>query len=63
MSKHEMIAMIRQRNRSASEQFLTHFEDRALDDYLRRLQLREQRGRETAWVRTGPSPAVVMRAK
>ncbi|MEX2212904.1 MAG: hypothetical protein WD768_02175 [Phycisphaeraceae bacterium] len=62
MSKHDLITAIRQRNRSASEQFLSRFNEAALATYLRRLSLTDRRGGlQSVWVREGTSPACVGR--
>ena len=63
MSKQQMIEMIRQRNRSASSEFLVKFDEEALRTYLRRLTtLHGHRGRASTWVRQGISPASITRA-
>ncbi len=62
MSKQQMIEMIRQRNRSASNEFLIKFDEEALRNYLSRLtKLQDHRGRTTVWVRSGISPASITR--
>lgn len=63
MSKQQTIELIRQRNRSASSEFLVKFDEEALQNYLRRLTtLQGHRGRATVWTREGTAPASVMRA-
>lgn len=63
MSKQQMIELIRQRNRSASNEFLVKFDEEALRNYLRRLTtIQGHRGRASVWVREGVAPASVMRA-
>lgn len=63
MSKQDLIAAIRQHNRTATPDFLVHFDEAALQTYLARLTtLNGQRGRDTGWVRTGAAPAVTERA-
>ncbi|GAB4107944.1 MAG: hypothetical protein Kow00105_12670 [Phycisphaeraceae bacterium] len=63
MSKQQMIELIRQRNRSASSEFLVKFDEEALSNYLRRLTtLQGHRGRSSVWVRQGANPASVTRA-
>jgi hypothetical protein len=62
MSKHQMIEAIREVNRSVGLEFLQRFDESALESYLRRLNLiRASRGRDSTWVRTGPSPAAATR--
>jgi len=63
MSKQQMIDLIRQRNRSASSDFLVKFDEEALRTYLRRLTtVQGHRGRSSVWVREGVSPASITRA-
>lgn len=63
MSKQQMIDLIRQRNRSASNEFLVKFDEEALQTYLRRLTtLQDHRGRASVWVRQGIAPATITRA-
>lgn len=63
MSKQQMIELIRQRNRSASSEFLVKFDEEALQTYLRRLTtLQGHRGRSSIWVREGIAPASITRA-
>ncbi len=63
MSKQQMIDLIRQRNRSASSEFLVKFDEDALKTYLRRLTtVQGHRGRSSVWVRSGIAPAATMRA-
>ncbi len=62
MSKQQMIEMIRERNQSASNDFLVKFDEEALRNYLHRLtSLQGRRGRTSVWVRTGIAPASVTR--
>lgn len=61
MSKQQMIEAIRQRNRTAGQEFLVHFKEDALASYLKRLDLAGVRGRHSAWVREGDTPAIVTR--
>jgi len=63
MSKQQMIEKIRERNHSASSDFLVKFDEEALRNYLQRLTtLQGQRGRSSVWVRTGIAPAAITRA-
>ena len=63
MSKQQMIELIRQHNRTADAAFLTSFEERALQSYLRRLTtVVGQRGKQSVWVREGDTHAVGTRA-
>ncbi len=58
-SKPEMIAQIRELNRTASEPFLSAFNEPALAAYLGRLQrLAGHRGATSVWVRRAPRYAV-----
>ncbi|MFA9478619.1 hypothetical protein ACERK3_09960 [Phycisphaerales bacterium AB-hyl4] len=62
MSKQQMIEAIRERNRSVSSEYLVKFDERALQNYLRRLtDVLGHRGRESRWVREGGDRAVVTR--
>jgi len=62
MTKEQTIDLIRQRNQSASPEFLTRFDERSLDTYLRRLStVCNHRGRASRWVRETTSPAVTSR--
>jgi len=62
MTKQQTIDLIRQRNHSASAEFLTRFDEQSLDTYLRRLStVCNHRGRASRWVRDTKSPAVTMR--
>lgn len=62
MTKQQTIDLIRQRNQSASAEFLTRFDERSLDTYLRRLStVCDRRGRSSRWVRETTSPAVTER--
>jgi hypothetical protein len=59
MSKQQLIEAIREMNRSADETFLVHFNQPALEDYLRRLSMAQAgRGRMSRWVRAGHTPSV-----
>ena len=63
MSKQQMMEMIRERNRSASNEFLVKFDEEALSTYLRRLTtLQDHRGRSSVWIRKGIAPASITRA-
>ena len=62
MTKQQTIDLIRQRNQSASTEFLTRFDEQSLDAYLRRLStVCNHRGRGSRWVRDTKSPAVTTR--
>ncbi len=62
MSKLQIIEAIRNRNRTANQEFLISFDERALANYLERLTtINGQRGRGSRWVRQGDTPAVVTR--
>lgn len=62
MSKQQVIEQIRSFNRTAEEGFLTHFDQPALENYLKRLELaRVGRGRQSVWVRSGAAPAACTR--
>lgn len=62
MTKQQTIDLIRQRNHSASAEFLTRFDERSLDTYLRRLStVCDHRGPGSRWVRDTTSPAVTTR--
>ena len=62
MTKQQTIDLIRQRNRSASPEFLTHFNERNLEVYLKRLSMvAGHRGSGSRWVRETTSPAVTSR--
>lgn len=62
MTKQQTIELIRQRNQSASTEFLTRFDERSLDTYLQRLStISNIRGRASRWVRNTTSPAVTER--
>ena len=62
MSKLRMIEQIRMHNRSAKTDFLTHFDEAALKQYLARLtHLHGRRGPTSVWVRRGEDSAVVTR--
>jgi len=63
MNKQEMIEQIRTRNRSASVDFLVHFDEQALSSYLNRLtRINGRRGKDSVWVRESGRPAIVTRA-
>ena len=63
MSKQQMIELIRQRNRSASNEFLIKFDEQALRSYLQRLTtVHGHRGRTSIWVRDNSSSASMTRA-
>jgi hypothetical protein len=63
MSKQQMIEQIRQRNSSASNEFLIKFDEQALKTYLLRLTtVHGCRGRSSVWVRNGVAPASITRA-
>ncbi|MEM6331774.1 MAG: hypothetical protein AAF823_00325 [Planctomycetota bacterium] len=52
MSKHQMIEAIRQRNRSATVEYLTDFDEDELKTYLARLtDLIGHRGPDSVWTR------------
>ncbi len=58
-SKQQIIDAIRQHNRSAAQDFLINFEERALQIYLKRLtQLQNNRGPDTTWVRHSGTRAI-----
>lgn len=62
MSKNEIIAAIRQVNRTAQEELLIRCDETALAQYLQRLkELNNRRGRTSVWVRTGETTAIVRR--
>lgn len=62
MSKQQMIDQIRTHNRTVSDEFLAHFDERALQQYLDRLtHVLGRRGRASVWVRDASSAAVVSR--
>ncbi len=62
MSKQELIDTIRQHNPSADAQFLTGFDESALDRYLGHLLHRlAPRGAASMWVRPGDSHAITTR--
>jgi hypothetical protein len=63
MNKQQTIDLIRQRNHSASAEFLGRFDEASLEVYLRRLsQIAGHRGRTSRWVRSTTSPAVTTRS-
>ena len=62
LSKPQTIDAIIQINRSATKDFLDHFDLSSLKRYLNHLQLtQEPRGRCSIWVREGETSAVVTR--
>ncbi|MBI1335967.1 MAG: hypothetical protein GC164_03285 [Phycisphaera sp.] len=62
MSKHQMIEMIRQQNRSAPVEFLLGFDETQLQTYLQRLtDVHGHRGRTSVWVRQGVTRSIVTR--
>ena len=62
MSKEQMIKAIRNRNRTAKEEYLGTFTEEALQQYLNRLTcVLGQRGRNSRWIRNTTSPAVITR--
>lgn len=62
MSKRELIAAIREQNRSATEQFLRGFGERELHEYLAHLDYgRRPRGRDAVWRRPSDTRAIVVR--
>ena len=62
MGKLQIIEAIRKQNQSAAVTFLSGFDEGSLTTYLKRLQLTDHpRGRQSVWVRRGPSPAVITR--
>jgi hypothetical protein len=64
MTKQEMIQQIRQRNQSASDEFLVDFDEQALEQYLERLtSVVGHRGKSSIWVRQGDAPAIVSRVR
>jgi len=63
MSKTQLIEAIREQNRSASPDFLTRFDEAALNSYLDHLNYRHgPRGEQSVWVRPKDTPAIVTRA-
>ncbi len=55
MTKQQMIEAIRQRNRSAQQEFLVRFDEASLRSYLDRLTVvAGRRGRDSIWVRPNP---------
>ena len=63
MSKQQLIEAIRRHNRSASEDFLTGFDESALNTYLDHLQFgRGNRQTHAEWIRPGETSAVVTRS-
>jgi hypothetical protein len=62
MSKEQMISAIRERNRSASVEYLVHFDETALRSYLDRLtRVLGHRGPQSVWVRDTTERCVVSR--
>lgn len=63
MTKQQMIEAIRQRNRSAQQEFLARFDEQALRSYLDRLTvLADRRGPGSVWVRPNLKPAAKPRS-
>ena len=64
MTKHDLIAAIRQHNQSADERFLMGFDEGSLQRYLQRLSLLGNRGGPTSvQVREAESRSVVTRGR
>jgi hypothetical protein len=64
MNKQQMIEQIRQRNASASDEFLLGFDEPTLAQYLERLtSVVGHRGKSSVWVRPADGPAVVGRER
>ncbi|MEM9251409.1 MAG: hypothetical protein AAGB29_03575 [Planctomycetota bacterium] len=64
MTKQQMIDAIRERNRTASVEYLTSFEEDELKTYLARLtDLIGRRGRSSVWTRDTTEPCFVHRAR
>jgi hypothetical protein len=64
MTKPQMIDAIRQRNRSASVEYLTTFDEDDLKSYLARLtDLIGRRGRASVWTRTTTQSCFAHRAR
>jgi ABC-type transporter MlaC component len=62
MNKQQMIEAIRNRNRTAGEDFLTTFDENALRSYLDRLtNIQGRRGKTSIWVRPGDTTSIVTR--
>ena len=62
MTKTRIISAIQQLNRSARREWLDAFAAPALRLYLDHLEITlEPRNRESTWIRTGETPAVVTR--
>jgi hypothetical protein len=60
LSREQLTAEIISHNPSASAEFLGGFDEAGLRIYLDRLRaLNRARGRETLWIRTPDSPAIV----
>lgn len=63
MSKQELIETIRQHNPTAATEFLTGFDEQALDGYLRHLlHGRQPRGASSLWIRPAETPAIMTRS-
>ncbi|MEM0915129.1 MAG: hypothetical protein AAGK09_11035 [Planctomycetota bacterium] len=64
MTKQQMIDAIRERNRTASVEYLTSFDEDDLKTYLTRLtDLIGRRGRSSVWTRDTTEPCFVHRAR
>ena len=62
MSKEQMISAIRERNRSATSEYLDHFDETALQTYLDRLtRVLGHRGPQSVWVRNTTERCIVSR--
>lgn len=60
MSKQQLIEAIRHQNRSATETFLTRFDESALSEYLNHLQYgKTPRSAKVVWIRNGQTPAII----
>lgn len=63
MDKQQMIAAIRKQNKSVSDAYLTHFDEKVLQAYLSRLtNVLGQRGRSSIWTRPDDAHAIVARS-
>jgi hypothetical protein len=64
MSKQELIDSIRRHNPTAHAEFLTGFDEQALDRYLNHLLFQQRpRGSCTIWVRPAETTAVTTRQR
>lgn len=62
LSKSQLIDGIQQINQSARQDWLRLFDTSALERYLEHLHWQlEPRGRQSAWVRDGDTPAILTR--